>query len=78
MVKERGKGFRVVRSSEKHKLEIGSYARWLWENNNEENGFIFYGEKKLAPLYQYMIWQVVFIICLTTRRNCRRHYLVRF
>lgn len=54
MVKEQGKGFHVVRSSEKHKLETGSYACWMWENTDEENGFIFYGEKKLAPLYQYM------------------------
>ena len=30
------------------------YFDWMWEYTDVENGFIFYGEEKQAPLYQYM------------------------
>lgn len=30
------------------------YFDWMWNHSDPENGFFFFGEKKEAPLYQYM------------------------
>ncbi len=30
------------------------YFDWMWEHSDPENGFFFFGDKKEAPLYQYM------------------------
>ncbi len=30
------------------------YFDWMWEHSDPETGFFFFGDKKKAPLYQYM------------------------